>query len=64
MKKQSEKVIKAEVLHKTGNLYVIRIIIEGVAFVSNRELVAVFTFLQEGNKIYLGNRSFDFPCKP
>lgn len=30
--------------------------------VSDRELVAVFTYQREGNKVYFGNRSCDYPC--
>lgn len=36
----------------------------GFAMVSDRELVAVFTFHREGDKIYFGNRSCDYPCNP
>jgi hypothetical protein len=32
--------------------------------VSDRELVAVSTCQREGNKVYCGNRSCDFPCNP
>lgn len=31
--------------------------------ISSREIVAVFTFKQEGNKTYLGNRSCNYPYK-
>lgn len=30
--------------------------------VSDRELVVVFTFHREGNKVYFGNRSCEYPC--
>lgn len=35
---------------------------KGFALVSDRELVGVFTFHRQGNKIYFGNRSCEFPC--
>jgi hypothetical protein len=37
---------------------------KGVAMVSDREMIAVFTFHREGDKIYFGNRSCEYPCKP
>lgn len=53
----------AEVLYKTEALSVVHIHMKGFAMVSDREMVAVFTFQREGNKIYFGNRSCDYPCQ-
>lgn len=53
-----------EVLYKGESLAVVHTHMKGVAVVSDREMVTVFTFHREGNKIYFGNRSCDYPCKP
>jgi hypothetical protein len=63
MKKLTDRVSSAEVLFKGAALHVVQIRMKGFAMISDRELVVVFTFHRDGNKIYLGNRSCEFPCK-
>lgn len=62
MKKVSDRVANFDVLYKVENLTVIHVQMKGFAMVSDRELVAVYTFHREGNKIYFGNRSCEFAC--
>ncbi len=65
MKKLSDRVLKLDVLYKgSSSFHVIRAVMKGFALVSDRELVAVFTYHKEGNKIYFGNRSCDFKVAP
>ena len=61
MKKMTDRVTKAEVLYKGPGFHVIQFCMKGFAFVSDREMVVVFTFHREGDKIYLGNRSCEYP---
>ncbi len=64
MKKLSDRVLKLDVLYKGPSYYVIRFVMKGFALVSDREMVAVFTYHKEGEKIYFGNRSCEFNAVP
>lgn len=62
MKKLSDKVAKAEIVYKNQFVNVVHLKMEGIAMVSDREIVAAFTYSREGNKVYCGNKSCDYPC--
>ena len=64
MKKTSEGCLEFEILHQGNGFSVVHAHMKGVAMVSDRQLVAVSTFHRESDtKIYIGNRSCDYPCK-
>lgn len=60
----ADQVDKAEVLHDAGDgRRVIYVKMKGFGPVSSREFVAANTFHQESpQKVYVGNKSLDFPC--
>ena len=63
MKKLSDKVAKAEIIYKNQSVNVVHLKMEGIAMVSDRQLVVVYTYSREGNKLYFGNKSCDYPCQ-
>lgn len=56
-------IISSEVVYQTGSLCVVHNKMKAPGPMSDREIVFVYTYHKEGNKVYAGNRSVDYPVK-
>ena len=45
------------------NIHVVHGVVKMPGPVSNRQIIAVNTFIEEGNKFYSGDRSCNFPAQ-
>ena len=63
LKKLQDNIEKVNFVWKKDNLHVIHGIMKMPGPVSNRQIVAVNTFKQEGDKFFAGDRSCNFPVE-
>ena len=63
MRSLQDNIVKADIPYTNGNLKVLHMVMKMPGPVSNRQMVVVNTFHQEGDKVIIGNRSCNYPVQ-
>ena len=63
MKNLQDNVVKVDIPYSKGNIKVLHAVVKMPGPVSNRQMVVVNTFHQEGDKVIIGNRSCNYPVQ-